>query len=176
MRDLTRLPHQLDRERGACRVVIETPQGGRAKYDYDPQADLFILAKMLPAGMAFPADFGFAPSTRGGDGDPLDVMVLSDEPGVVGSLVTVRLIGVLKADQSMDGSTERNDRLLAVPVLAHRRANVRDLDDLGPTLIEDLERFWVDKARAEGKAFRILGRGGSAAAIELIVQASVGPV
>lgn len=61
-------------------VVIETPKGSRNKYAYDPKEHIFELKKVLPAGMAFPYDFGFVPSTRGGDGDPLDVLVLMDEP------------------------------------------------------------------------------------------------
>ena len=64
-------------------MIIETPKGSRNKYAYDPQERIFELRKVLPAGMAFPY-FGFVPSTTAGDGDPLDVLVLMDEPAFPG--------------------------------------------------------------------------------------------
>ena len=62
-----------------CNVVIETPKGSRNKFDYDPELGLFRLGGVLPLGAVFPFDFGFVPSTLGGDGDPLDVLTLMDE-------------------------------------------------------------------------------------------------
>ena len=168
MRDLTRLPNHLDREAGSCRAIIETPKGNRGKYDYDPETDLFELARMLPDGMSFPVDFGFVPSTLADDGDPLDVMVLSDEPFPVGALVEIRLIGVLEAEETEDGRVERNDRLLAIPLKSHLYASAKNLDDLEPTFLENVSQFWINKAKLEGKSFTILGRGEPSAAIELV--------
>jgi inorganic pyrophosphatase len=62
------------------RVVIETPKGSRNKFAFDPDEHIFELKKVLPAGMTFPYDFGFVPSTKADDGDPVDVLVLMDEP------------------------------------------------------------------------------------------------
>ncbi len=90
-------------------VVIETPKGSRNKFDYDPELGLFRLGGVLPLGAVFPFDFGFVPSTLGGDGDPLDVLTLMDEPAFTGCLVTVRLLGVIEAEQSEGGETTRND-------------------------------------------------------------------
>jgi inorganic pyrophosphatase len=61
-------------------VIIETPKGCRNKFAFDPKQKVFELTKVLPAGMAFPYDFGFIPSTLAEDGDPTDVLVLMDEP------------------------------------------------------------------------------------------------
>jgi inorganic pyrophosphatase len=168
MRDLTRLPNQLDRDAGSCRVIIETPKGNRGKYDYDPETDLFELARMLPDGMSFPVDFGFVPSTLCDDGDPLDVMVLGDEPSPVGALVMVRLIGVLEAEEAEDGRVERNDRLLAIPLKSHLYASAKTLDDLEPAFLENVSQFWIHKAKLEGKSFRVIGRGEPSVAIELV--------
>lgn len=168
MRDLTHLPNHLDREAGSCRAIIETPKGNRGKYDYDPETDLFELARMLPDGMSFPVDFGFVPSTLADDGDPLDVMVLSDEPCPVGALVEVRLIGVLEAEEAEDGRVERNDRLLAIPLKSHLYASAKNLDDLEPAFLENVSQFWINKAKLEGKSFTIVGRGEPSAAIELV--------
>ena len=167
MRDLTRLPHQLDREAGSCRAIIETPKGSRGKYDYDPETDLFALAKMLPDGMSFPVDFGFVPSTLCDDGDPLDVMVLSEEACPVGALVEVRLIGVLEAEETDKGRVERDDRLLAIPLKSHLYASAKNLEDLEPAFLENVSQFWLDKAKREGKSFKIISRGEPSAAIEL---------
>src|SRR5256714_11155497 len=96
-------------------VIIETPKGSRNKFNYDDKLRLFKLGGVLPSGAVFPFDFGFVPSTTGGDGDPLDVLVLMDEPAFAGCLVRVRPVGVIEAEQTeRDGGTARNDRLIAV--------------------------------------------------------------
>src|SRR6266480_2719004 len=99
MADLTSFPLQLDEKNIRCRAIIETPKGRRNKFNYDPEAKLFCLGGLLPEGMMFPFDFGFLPSTVGGDGDPLDVMVLMDEPAHVGCLLDIRIIGVMETVQ-----------------------------------------------------------------------------
>src|SRR5678809_213771 len=116
MADLTHLANQLHSSKATCRAVIETPKGSRNKFDYDPDSNLFMLGGLLPEGLAFPFDFGFIPSTLGDDGDPLDVMVLMDEPAHVGCLLDVRIIGVIEAVQVQDGKSETNNRLIAVSI------------------------------------------------------------
>jgi inorganic pyrophosphatase len=81
------------------KVIIETPKGSRNKFKYDPALRMFKLSKVLPEGMVFPYDFGFVPSTKGDDGDPVDVLVLMDEPTFPGCLLECRLVGVLEAGQ-----------------------------------------------------------------------------
>src|SRR3982751_6438476 len=104
----------FDEEGRDLHVIIETPQGSRNKFNYDGERGLFKLGGVLPAGAVFPFDFGFVPSTLGGDGDPLDVLVLMYDTGVAGCLVTARLVAVIEAEQTEhDGETTRNDRLIA---------------------------------------------------------------
>ena len=95
-------------------VVIETPKGSANKLAYEPRYGTFVLKGVLPAGAVFPFDFGFVPSTRGEDGDPLDILVQMDAPAFPGCIVPSRVIGVIEAEQTEVGQTERNDRLLAV--------------------------------------------------------------
>src|SRR5437016_204276 len=116
MADLTTLANRLDPKQFLCRAIIETPKGCRSKFDYDPDSNLFLLGGLLPEGMMFPFDFGFIPSTLGDDGDPLDIMVLMDAPAHVGCLMDVRIIGIIEAQQTEDGKTETNNRLLGVAV------------------------------------------------------------
>src|SRR5919107_916909 len=109
----------FDEETGDLHVVIDTPKDSRNKYKFDEKLGVFKLGGVLPVGAFFPFDFGYIPNTRGGDGDPLDVLVLMDEPAFVGCLIPSRLIGVIEADQTEGGRTLRNDRLIAVA--AHSR-------------------------------------------------------
>jgi inorganic pyrophosphatase len=168
--NLTKLPHRLDEDAKTCRVVVETPKGRRSKLDYDPKSGLFRLKSLLPDGMSFPLDFGFVPSTLADDGDPTDVMVLADEPCSPGTLLDVRLIGVIEAEEDEHGATERNDRLIAAATVSHLYANLRSVAELDKAFTDNLIAFWTNKDRLEGKAFRCLAIKGPDAAVALIKQ------
>src|SRR4051812_39975309 len=94
-------------------VVIETPRGSRNKYSYVPAKHAYKLRKVLAEGMVFPYDFGFVPGTKAEDGNPLDLLVLTDAPLFPGCLLDCELIGVVELEQQKedDGMT-RNDRLI----------------------------------------------------------------
>jgi len=141
-------------------VIIDTPKGRRNKFAYDPTYGLFTLDGVLPAGAVFPFDFGYVPATIGGDGDPLDVLVLMDEPTFVGCLVLARLIGVIEADQTEQGQTTRNDRLLAVTVKSRNHHDVQALDQLSANLVAEIEHFFVSYNQIKGKQFVPRGRFG----------------
>ena len=154
---------------GDVNVVIDTPRGSRNKFKYDQDLRLFKLGGVLPAGAVFPFDFGFVPQTRGGDGDPLDVLVLMDEPTFVGCLVAARLVGVIEAEQTEDGKTMRNDRLIAVAAESRNHQGVTTLAQLGGSLLAEIEHFFVSYNRAKGKGFEPLGRHGPERAKNLIM-------
>jgi inorganic pyrophosphatase len=166
--DLTRLDHRLDSEALTCRAVIETPKGQRGKLAYDPACGAFELKRMLPDGMSFPLDFGFVPGTRGQDGDPLDILVLGDEPSPVGTLLTVRLIGVIEAEQTENGRTVRNDRILAVAAVSHLFAKVTKVEDLAADFIKNLTAFWENYDALRGVQFKVLAVRDGQAAMRLI--------
>jgi inorganic pyrophosphatase len=171
---LERLP-QTDEE-GHLRAVVETPQGSRHKLAYEPSAGAFTIKATMPAGMNFPFDFGFFPRTRAADGDPLDVLVLMDGPAYPGCLVPVRLLGVIEAEQSEDGGEPvRNDRLIAVADGSTERGDLRSVRDFEPSLVEQLESFFVTYDRFEGKDFRILALRGPRRAQTLLKAAAVSP-
>jgi len=153
---------------GDVNVVVETPRGSRNKYKFDEEEELYALSGVLPAGMGFPYDFGFIPSTRGEDGDPLDVLLLMDEPTFCGCLVPSRLIGVIEAEQSEDGETVRNDRLLAVAVKSVLYRNVETIGQLNANLLDEIEAFFDAYTRLREKAFTPLGRSGPEAATRLV--------
>ena len=96
----TRISSKLpafDDEKKQWYVVIETPKGSSNKYKYDEELETLVLSVVMPEGMSFPYDFGLIPRTLGDDGDPLDVLLLMDEPVFSGCTVPSRLIGVIEA-------------------------------------------------------------------------------
>jgi inorganic pyrophosphatase len=145
-------------------VVIETPKGSRNKYAFDARERIFSLTKVLPAGMEFPYDFGFVPSTKAEDGDPLDALVLMDEPAFPGCRLTCRPIGVIEGVQEGKKSTERNDRVVCVEQGTHSFTHIKHIDALGDAFEKELEDFFVNYHQLSGKKYRILGVKGPGAA------------
>lgn len=137
-------------------VIIETPKGSRNKYAFDPDQRVFTLKKVLPEGMVFPHDFGFIPRTEAEDGDPIDVLILMDEPAFPGCLVRARLIGVIEGEQTEDGKSERNDRLLAVSETSHTHSDIKSIGDLNKSLLEEVEKFFVNYHANDGAEFKVL--------------------
>ena len=161
----------FDKETGELNVIIETPKGRRNKFKYDEKRGLYKLGGVLPAGAVFPFDFGFVPSTIGGDGDPVDVLVLMDEPAFVGCLVAARLIGVIEAEQTEDGKTARNDRLIAVAADSRDHHDLESLEEINKNLREEIEHFFVSYNESKGKRFKPLGQFGPDRAGELVEEA-----
>ena len=150
------------------RVIIETPKGSRNKFAYNPDEHIFELKAVLPSGMAFPYDFGFVPSTRGGDGDPIDVLVLMDEPAFPGCALSCRPIGVIEGEQIHKKRTNRNDRIVAVEKDAHSWSDIKTIDDLGNEFCKELEEFFVNYHRLQGRRFRVIGVRGPDHARKLV--------
>ncbi|HEX3730192.1 MAG TPA: inorganic diphosphatase [Opitutaceae bacterium] len=144
------------KSRHTIRVVIETPRGSRNKFKFDPKLKAICLSKVLPEGMIFPFDFGFIPRTEGADGDPLDVLVLMDEPACPGCVVECRLIGLMEARQQEGKKNERNDRYVAVATSSLEYKKLHDARELPAHLMEQVESFFVNYNRIEGRKFRPL--------------------
>ena len=155
--DITKLP-AFDDDSECWHAVIETPKNSHHKFDYDPKHGCFELKKTLPEGMTFPRDFGFIPSTLGDDGYPVDVLVVLDFPAALGTLVKVRLIGAIQAEQKEKGADWiRNDRLIAVSGYSRTLADIESLDDLRPEQLDPLIEFFKQYDKLDGKGFRPVG-------------------
>ena len=153
-------------------IVIETPKGCRNKYAYDAELKTFRLKKILPAGAVFPFDFGFIPGTKGEDGDPLDVLVIMDEPAYPGCFGECRIIGSLKAKQTeRDGRVEENDRLIAVSVVSTSYSEVRSLKDINKNVLDEIEHFFISYNQQAGKKFETGGWTNADEAMLLIKKA-----
>jgi len=169
--DLTQLKPLDAKDEEMIRVVIETPKGSRNKYAFDPKEKIFLLKKVLPAGMIFPYDFGFVPQTEADDGDPIDVMVLMDEPAFPGCVLKCRPIGVMEGEQGEKNDWERNDRIIAIEEQAHSFADIKTIDDLGKQFCRELAEFFVNYHRLTGKEYRVLTLAGKKTVYKLIQSA-----
>lgn len=156
-------------EEGLIHVIIETPRGSQSKYTYDPKRETFELSKVLPMGTVFPFDFGFIPNTQAEDGDPLDVLVIVDQPCFPGCLLKCRPIGILKAKQKEKGGEKvRNDRLVAVADCSIEFADLKNIRSLNKNMITEIENFFIDYNKHEGKAFKPISWNGPKEAVRAI--------
>lgn len=154
------------------RVIVETPRCVRHKYKYDPGMEAFILHRILPEGMSFPLDFGFLPHTRAPDGDPIDVLVMIEDPTFTGCVIPCQLIGVIEAIQTEeDGTSERNDRLIAVPAESRNQNKISSVKDLDKRQISDIESFFTFYNQIFGKKFKVEGLHGPKTAKRLAQEA-----
>ncbi len=168
--DPSRLGSLEEDEKGIIRVVIETPKGSRNKYAFDHEQKVFGLKKVLPAGMAFPYDFGFVPSTKAEDGDPVDVLVLMDEPAFPGCVLGCRLVGIIEGEQGDKKNKLRNDRVVAVEKDNHSFADIKHIHDLGKEFLRELEEFFVNYHELSKEKYKVVGVKGPAQARKRIEE------
>ena len=163
-------------EKGIINVIIETPRRSQNKYDYDPKLNLFKLKKILPLGAFFPFDFGFIPNTLAEDGDPLDALVLMDEPAYPGCLVPCRPLGILIAEQQEQGGGKkiRNDRLITVSVASNIYGHMQELEQLGKEVIKGIEEFFVDYNKNENRIFTPVKWRGADKALKVLEKYRLG--
>lgn len=161
----------MAKKKQTINIVIETPKGCRNKYAYDQELKAFKLRKILPVGAVFPFDFGFIPDTKGEDGDPLDVLVIMDEPAYPGCVIECRIIGALKAQQSEEKKMEENDRLIAVSVVSQSYNEVNELQDIHKNILSEIEHFFVSYNEQENKKFEPQGWCDAKTALKLIDKA-----
>jgi inorganic pyrophosphatase len=166
-------------EPGVFHVVVESPRGSAVKLKYEPRWNAMTVSRPLIHGITFPFDWGFVPSTKAADGDPLDALVLWDVSSYPGVVLPCRAIGVLQVEQNRtnhDPSVRiRNDRILAVPTSARRQADLESTDSLPLRIRQELEQFTIAATSLEGKDVRLIGWGDAKTALALIEgAASVG--
>ena len=118
-------------------VIVEIPKGSRNKYEYDRGNGVFKLDRVLSSSMVYAADYGFMPQTLAGDGDPADALVLMEEPTFTGCLLLARPIGMMKMEDAGE-----DYKILAVPVRDKRFEGARDLSDVSPHKLAELEHFF----------------------------------
>jgi inorganic pyrophosphatase len=145
-------------------VFVEIPKGSRNKYELDEKTGRIRLDRVLFSSVHYPADYGFVPGTLGGDGDPLDALVVVEEPTFPGCIVPTRPIGTLL----MRDSKGPDEKILGVAVGDPRFDNVRELKDLAPHWLREIETFFSTYKTLEGEAVELAGWRGSRTAWALI--------
>jgi inorganic pyrophosphatase len=157
-------------------VVVETPRGSTLKLKYEPRWEAMSISRPLALGITYPFDWGFVPSTRAADGDPLDAMLLWDVSSFPGVVVQCRAVGVLQVEQNrnnFDPSTRiRNDRIMALPVEARREREITTIADLSSRVRDELEQFAMTATLLEGKDVRVVGWDDAAAALTLVQESA----
>jgi inorganic pyrophosphatase len=153
---------------GCIYVVIEIPRGSRNKYEIDHENNRVFLDRRLFTATTYPADYGFVPETLAGDGDPLDALVLLDDPVYPGVWVEARPVGVLY----MRDEAGEDAKLICVPPKEPRWAGVDDISDLSPQLMAEIQHFFeVYKALEPFKYSSTSGIGGKDQAWDEIREA-----
>jgi inorganic pyrophosphatase len=138
---------------GLLNLVVEIPAGSRNKYEYNDDAGVMALDRVLHSAVRYPFDYGFVPNTLAEDGSPLDAMVMMDEPTFAGCLITVRPIGVL----DMVDCGAYDGKLLCVPDADPRQRNVRSIRQLSAKQLEDVAEFFRTYKSLGGRVTTISG-------------------
>lgn len=159
--------HDIDIERitsSEFDAFIEIGKGNKAKYELDKKTGLIKLDRVLYSSMVYPANYGFIPKTLGGDGDPLDVLVLCSEPLISGCLVKARTIGVI----NMIDDGEMDEKIIAVASKDPFYANVKSLDDISKHTLDEMTHFFKRYKELQNKTTEITGIEGLESAKKVI--------
>lgn len=128
-------------------VIVEVPKGCRNKYEYDHETERIKLNRVLFSSVHYPADYGYVIGTMAEDGDEVDILVLIDEPTFPGCLIDARPIGMLE----MRDEKGNDNKVLAVPLGDPRWNHLRDLHEVPPHLLNEIENFFLTYKRLEVK-------------------------
>ncbi len=148
-------------------VVIEIPAGSKNKYELDKPSGLLYLDRVLSSSVRYPANYGFVPRSYCDDGDPLDVLVLGQEPVQSLTIVRVRPIGVMR----MHDQGRVDDKILAVSADDPAFAHLHELEDAVPHLVREIRQFFIDYKVLEEKEVEVTPFMGRAEALQVIQQA-----
>ena len=148
------------------RMIVEIPKNSTNKYEYDGKLGVFRLDRSLYSPMHYPGDYGFIPGTLAEDNDPLDVLVLVQEPSFTGCLIEVRPVGIL----NMVDSEEGDQKVLAVPTRNPRYDQIHTMDQIFSHVRREIEHFFTIYKELEGRHTRMEGWGGPREARKAILD------
>jgi inorganic pyrophosphatase len=148
-------------------VIVEINKGSKNKYEIDKETGLIALDRVAHTAQDFPFDYGFVPQTHWDDDDPLDVILLTTNPLLPGILVRVRPVAIM---HMIDGG-EADDKLIAVPLDDPRWSAVKDLSDINPHTVKEMEHFYSTYKKLQNKEVEIKGFEGKEAALSAFKRA-----
>jgi inorganic pyrophosphatase len=138
---------------GLVNLLVEIPAGSRNKYEYNAEAGVMALDRVLHSSVRYPFDYGFVPNTLAEDGAPLDAMVIMPEPTFAGCLITARPIGIL----DMIDCGARDGKLLCVPSADPRQQTIRSIRQIAANQLEEVAEFFRTYKSMEGRVVEICG-------------------
>ena len=145
-------------------AIVEIPKGSRNKYEMDHKTGQLYLDRVLFSSVHYPTDYGFIPNTKSADGDPLDVLIILEEPTFPGCRIKIKPVGVLL----MHDEKGTDEKILAVPVADPKFSDIDDIKDLQPHWLAEISNFFETYKVLEGKETRIEGWKGAATARKLL--------
>ncbi|MCE5213097.1 MAG: inorganic diphosphatase [Methanobacterium sp.] len=145
-------------------AVVEIPKGSRNKYEYDKDMEAFALDRVLYSPFHYPAEYGIIPQSLWDDGDPMDILVLMDEATFPGCVIETRPIGIMRM---IDGG-DSDDKVLGVPLNDPRFEEIKDIQDVPPSFLKEIEHFFQDYKKLEGKTTEVLGWDNASEALKAI--------
>jgi inorganic pyrophosphatase len=140
----------------AMNVIIEINKGSKNKYEVDKTTGLIALDRVMHTGQDYPFDYGFIPQSLWHDGDPLDVVMLTTYPLMPGVMVKARPVAIV---HMVDGG-ESDEKIIAVPIEDPRFDTIRDLKDINPHTIKEIEHFFLTYKKLQKKEVEINGIDG----------------
>jgi inorganic pyrophosphatase len=149
------------------KVIVEIPKGSRNKYEYDPKTKMFKYDRMLFSSVHYPSDYGFIPETLAEDGDALDALVLLGEPTFPGVLIESRPVGAFK----MWDEKGRDEKILCVPINDPQWNYIKELKDVPPHLLKEIEHFFAIYKELEEKKTGVEGWEDLPTALKIIEEA-----
>ena len=150
-------------------VLIEIPKGCRNKYEYDKERKMIRFDRTLFSSVHYPSDYGYISDTHGQDGDPLDALVLVNQPTFPGCLIDARPIGVFV----MHDEKGKDDKVLCVPISDPHWNHIHAMEQVPPHLLREIEHFFNVYKDLEEKQVRIEGWQGKQAALDIIEDAKL---
>lgn len=132
-------------------AIIEIPKGSKAKYELDKKSGLIIMDRILFSSVQYPANYGFIPQTYCDDKDPLDILVLGQEPAVPLCIMRAKPIGVMK----MVDQGEGDDKIIAVHADDPEFSHINSLEELPPHRMKEIQRFFEDYKTLENKTVKV---------------------
>ncbi len=155
-----------DKSPDIIHVIIEIPKGSKNKYEIDKETGMIKLDRVMHTAQDYPFDYGFVPQTHWHDNDPLDVVLLTTYPLLPGILVEARPVAVVH----MIDDGDRDEKIIAVPKGDPRFANVKDLQDVNPHTIKEIEHFFLTYKHLQNKKVEITSTEGAEVAKKCIVE------
>ena len=153
--------------RDCFHAIVEIPEGSKVKYELDKASGLLKVDRLLYSAVHYPANYGFIPRTFCGDGDPLDVLALCQQPLAPLAMVRCRAIGVIP----MRDDRGQDDKIIAITLDDAQYAHYRDIAELPPHTLAELQRFFLDSKILEKKQVAIDELKGHAEAERVIEEA-----